>query len=74
MHKNSQNFDMQEAMRLAQSPAGKQLLAMLQKSDANHLQQAKKQADAGDYTAAMHTVKQLLNTEQGRELLKKLGG
>lgn len=74
MQKNSSNFDIQEAMRLAKTPAGQQLLAMLNQGDARQLQQAKQQANAGDYTAAMSTVKQILNTDEGRELLKKLGG
>ena len=30
MQKNSQDFSMEEVMRLAKSPAGQQLLAMLQ--------------------------------------------
>ena len=40
MQKNSQDFSMQEVMRLAKSPAGQQLLAMLQSTDSNKMQQA----------------------------------
>ena len=73
MQKNSQDFNLQEALRLAKSPAGQQLLAMLKQSNADQVQKATDQASAGDYTAAMATVKQILNTPEGKDLLKKLG-
>ncbi len=74
MQKNPQNFDMQRAMQLAKSPAGQQLLNLLQQGDKNQLNQAKSQANNGDYAAALATVKQMLSTEEGQALLKKLGG
>jgi len=40
MQKNSQNFSMQEALRLANSDAGQQLLALLKQSGGEQLQQA----------------------------------
>lgn len=73
MQKNSQDFNLQEAMRLAKSPAGQQLIAMLRQSDPTQVQKASSQANAGDYSAALETVKQLLNTPEGRALLNKLG-
>ena len=48
MQKNSQNFSMQEALRLAKSDAGQQLLAHLQRADGEHLKQAMEQAAAGN--------------------------
>ena len=73
MQKNSQDFNLQEALRLAKSPAGQQLLAMLKQSDPQKVQQAGDQARNGDYSAAMATVRQLLSTEEGQALLRQLG-
>lgn len=73
MQKNSQDFNLQEALRLAKSPAGQQLLAMLKQSDPQKVQQAGDQARKGDYSAAMATVRQLLSTEEGQALLRQLG-
>lgn len=71
MQKNSEDFSMQEALRLAKSPAGQQLLAMLR--DAGTLDQAADQAKAGNYSQAMESVKDILSTPQGQQLLKQLG-
>ena len=65
---------MQEVMRLAKSPAGQQLLAMLQQSDSGQLQQAAHQATAGDYESAANTLKALLTTPEAQALMKQLGG
>lgn len=73
MQKNSQDFSMQEALRLAKSPAGQQLLAMLQRSDAGKLQQVMDQAAAGDYAQAKETVSALLNSPEAKALLEQLG-
>ena len=37
MQENSGKFSMEEAMRLAQSPAGQQLLALLQQNNSKNL-------------------------------------
>ncbi len=74
MQKNSQNFSMQEAMRLANSEAGKQLLAILKQSDSNHLQQAMDQAAAGDFETMRKTLSPLLESQEVQSLLKELGG
>ena len=73
MEKNSQEFSMQEAMRLAKSPAGQQLIAMLRQKDPETLQQAAKQAGAGNYTQAMESLRDLLSSPEGKQLLKELG-
>ena len=74
MQKNSQDFSMQEALRLAKSPAGQQLLAMLQNSDNQKLQQAMDQASSGDYTRASQTIRNLLSSPEAKKLLEELGG
>lgn len=71
MQKNSQNFDLQEAMRLANSPAGQQLLAILR--DAGKLEQAGQQARTGNYAQALAGIQDILSSPQGKKLLKELG-
>lgn len=74
MQKNSQNFSMQEAMRLANSDAGQKLLALLKQSDSNQLQQAMAQASAGNYENAQQVLRSLLENSEVQTLLKELGG
>lgn len=73
MQKKSEDFSVQEALRLAKSPAGRQLIAMLQRSDNGQLQQAMQQASNGDYTKASQTLSTLLGSEEAQSLLKELG-
>ena len=74
MQKNSQNFSMQEAMRLANSDAGQKLLAILKDSDSTMLQQAMDQASAGNYENMQKSLSSLLSSPQVQALLKELGG
>lgn len=71
MQKNSQDFDLQEALRLAKSPAGQQLLAMLR--SAGKLDQAADQAKAGNYSQAISSLQDILSTPEGQRLMKELG-
>lgn len=72
MQKNSQNFSMHDAMRLANSDAGQQLLKLLQQSDSNALQQAADLAAAGDYRKASASLAALLDSPDVQALLKQL--
>ena len=74
MQKNSGEFSMQDAMRLAKSPVGEQLLAMLQKKDPNVLNQAMQQANEGNYDQVKDTMSALLHDKEIQNLLKQLGG
>lgn len=74
MQKNSGDFSMQEAMRLAKSPAGQQLLAMLQNADTGQLQKAMNEASAGNYDQAKQTMSAIMSSPEIQELLKKMGG
>ena len=73
MQKNSENFSMQEALRLAKSPAGQQLLAMLQRADAEKIRQVMDQASAGDIDQAKKSISALLDTPEAKALLAQLG-
>ena len=73
MQKNSQDFSMQEALRLANSPAGQQLLAMLRDADSAQLDQAAAEVSAGDYTKASKTLSRLLSSPEIKKFLEELG-
>ena len=63
----------QEAMRLAGTPAGQQLLNMLQQSNTPALQQAMQKAAAGDYQQAKQAMSALLQDPQIKKLLEQMG-
>lgn len=73
MKKNSDNFSIQEAMRLAESPAGQQLIALFRQSNDGDLQQAAKFAAEGDLQQAQKLLSGLLKDPQVQQLLKQLG-
>ena len=64
---------MQEAMRLAQSPAGQQLLAMLRQADTGQIQEALTQANAGDMKSAKKALNNLLADPEIQKMLRQLG-
>lgn len=72
MQKKSDDFSMQEAMRLAQSPAGQQLLAMLRQENDSQLQQAVQKANSGDLAGAAHILNTLLASSEAQSLLRKM--
>ena len=69
MDKNSQNFSVDEVKKFAESPAGQQLMAMLQRADS----EAVRQARAGNYEDAMKRLSGFLQTPEAQQLLKNLG-
>ena len=74
MQKNSGNFSMEDAQAFAQSPAGQQLLALLQSTDNSALRQAMEQASAGDLTKARDILTPLLSSPEVRKLMQQFGG
>ena len=74
MEKKSQEFSMDDALRLARSPAAKQLMDTLRTKDPTRLDHAMTQAAAGDYRQAQKDLQSLLEDPAIRELLKQLGG
>lgn len=74
MEKKTEDFSMGDAMRLAQSDAGKQLFSVLQQKDSAKLQKAMGQAAAGDFEQVKETMYDLLQDPQIRALLNQLGG
>ena len=74
MAEKNQDFSMADVMRLAKSPAGQQLIALLQQKDAKKLEQAANLAKTGDYSQAGQTISAMLSSEEAQKLLKELGG
>ena len=64
---------MQEILRMAASPAGQQLIAMMRSQGGSELQQAMSNAAAGDYTQAKRAIEKLMTDPQAQKLLKELG-
>lgn len=68
------NETIQEARKLAQSPQGQQLAALLQQLGGTDLQQAIEKAAAGDFTQAKQAIHAVMQDPQARKLLEQLGG
>lgn len=66
--------DLSELIRLAQTPAGRQLIALLQKQGSSRLQKALASAASGDYTNAQAILSELLASPDAQVLLKELEG
>lgn len=73
MQKKSDNFSMQEAMRLAKSDVGQQLMALLQAQNSDSLKQAMTQASKGDFDQLKQTLAPLLASTEAQKLLSQLG-
>lgn len=67
-----QNLDLNQLMKLAQSPAGQKLLQLLQQQGGTQLRSAAQKASAGDYAQAKQMLSGLLNTPEAKQLLQAL--
>ena len=67
-----QNYSKEQLMAMAQSDAGKKLIALLQQTNSAQLQQAMNQAAAGNYVQVKDTLSSVLNNEQAQKLLKEM--
>ena len=67
-----QTPNISELIRMAQTPAGQQLIALLQKQDGAQLQQAIAYAVSGDYNHAKDALSKLLSSPEAQALLRKL--
>ena len=75
MQKNSggiHDFPIKDAMRMAQSDAGRQLFALLQSTQGDQLRNAMDQAAAGNYDQAKKAIETLMASQQAQILLKQL--
>ncbi len=72
MEKNNNNFSMEDMKRLAQSDAGKQLMAMLQSSHGSTADAVRTSAQAGDMEQAKKALAAFLSDPKAQALLKQL--
>ena len=66
--------DFTQIMRLAKSPEGQKLIAMLQNTDSAAINSAVKRAQTGDYDGARSALSSLLERPEILQLLKQLEG
>lgn len=74
MGNQNKGFSMEEVMQLMNTPAGQQLVKMLQSSNDPALRKARQHASGGDMQAAKDALQQLSNNEELKKLLMQLGG
>ena len=74
MEKKSHDFSVKEAQRLAQTPEGQRLIALLQQQDNTTLQKAMTAASAGNYKAAGELLQSVLSSPEVKALMGQLGG
>ena len=67
------NFSMEQAMAFAASPAGKQLMALMQQKGGAELTKAQALAASGDMAKAKDALAALLTDPQIQALLKQFG-
>lgn len=70
---NKKSEDLEKAKRLAESPAGQQLLQALQQSNAQAFSRAGTALENGNYADAQKALQQLMQDPAVSALLKKLG-
>lgn len=68
------NHAIDEAVKIAQTPQGKQLASMLQQLGGTNVRQAMDAAAAGDMIQAKQLLSQLMQDPQMQQILKQLGG
>lgn len=64
----------QDIMRMAASPAGQQLIALLRRQGGSDFQKAMTNAASGNYADAKRAIESLMNDPQAQKLLKQLRG
>ena len=74
MGKQNQNFSMDEVMQLLKSPAGQQLINLLQNTNDPALQKAKQFSENGNMSAARDALQHMAANEEIQKLLSQLGG
>ena len=72
MSQRPDNLSTEQIKRLAESPAGKQLLALLQSTGGDAFRQAQTHAKAGDFARAQQALSKLAESEQVKRLLQEM--
>ncbi len=74
MDQFSDKKSVEQAARLASTPAGQQLYQMLRQQQGHDLENAIAKANAGDYSQLQQTVSALMASPEAQALIKQLGG
>ena len=69
-----QGLPIEQMMKLAETPQGQAVLSQLQSQHPQELEDAIRQAQAGDLRQVQKTLTNFLNTPAGKELMKQLRG
>ena len=64
---------MKNLLQIMNTPAGQQLIAMLQKNGGKQLESALKNAEHGNYLDAQNEINSLLANPEAKKLLEQLG-
>ncbi len=72
MEQRFDEYSLREAMRLAASPAGQQLLALLRADGGEELRRAAEEAASGNYTGAKQALTASLEDPRVQALLSQL--
>lgn len=73
MQKKSEDFSIDQVKAFLKTPAGKELMTLLQRSNPAAIGQAVDAAKAGNYDAASDSVRKLLTPEM-ETLIRRMGG
>lgn len=73
MQNDPKQFSMEEAIRLAGTPAGRQLLNLLKSSANVDMHQARKAMESGDLEQAKKSLAGLMQSPDVLKLLKEMG-
>ena len=68
------DFSMADAMKMAQSDAGKELFALLQSTQGDRLRSAMDQAALGDMEQVKKTMQEMMASKQAQDLFSRMRG
>ena len=72
MHQNPNSFSMDDALRLASTPAGKELVNLLKANTSQEMDSARKAVESGDYETAKNSLSSLLRSPDIQKLLRQM--
>ena len=67
-------IDFSELLKIAGSPAGQELMALIQKNKDAKFDEAMLRAQSGDFSQAKTILSQMLSSEEAQDLVKKIRG
>ena len=72
MHQNPNSVSMDDALRMAATPAGKELINLLKANTSSDMDSARKAVASGDYEAAKASLSSLLQSADIQKLLRQM--